>query len=59
MTYFFTVFGPTQHVFKNNGSKMIDLGHRNVFIVVLVFNVFIVERCIYSRFSLQCTSMYL
>ena len=39
---------------------MNDLGHRDVFIVVLVFNVFIVERCIYNSFSLQCTStMYL
>ena len=37
MTCFFTVFGPRQHAFKNNDSKMIDLGQRvnNVFIVVL------------------------
>ena len=39
MTCLFTVFGPMKHVFKNNGSKMIDLGQKenNVFIVVLVF----------------------
>ena len=39
MTCLFTVFGPRQHVFKNNDSKMTDLGQKgnNVFIVVLVF----------------------
>ena len=39
MTYLFTVFAPRQHVFKNNDSKMIDLGQKgnNVFIVVLVY----------------------
>ena len=38
MTCLFTVFGPRQHVFKNNDSKMIDLGQKgnSVFIVVLV-----------------------
>ena len=39
MTCLFTFFGPRQHVFKNNDSKMIDLEQKgnNVFIVVLVF----------------------
>ena len=39
MTCLFTIFGPKQQVFKNNGSKMIDLGQKgnNVFIVVSVF----------------------
>ena len=39
MTCLFTIFGPEQQVFKNNGSKMIDLGQKgnNVFIVVSVF----------------------
>ena len=38
----FTVFGPRQHAFKNNDSKLIDLGQRgnNVFIVFLVFLIF-------------------
>ena len=39
MACFFTVFGPRQHVFKDNYFKMIDPGQRlnDVFILVLVF----------------------
>ena len=43
MTFLFPVFGPRQHVFKDNDSKMIDLGPKgnDVFVVVLVlFTVF-------------------
>ena len=39
MTCLIDVFGPRQHVFKNNDFKMIDLGQEGnyVFIVVSVF----------------------
>ena len=42
MTCFFKVFGPGQHVFKNNNFKMIDFGQRgnNLFLVALVFLTF-------------------
>ena len=38
MTCLFTVFGPRHHEFKNNDSKMIDVGAN--------------KECIYSSFSI-------
>ena len=47
MTFFFKVFGPGQHVFKNNNFKMIDFGQRgnNLFLVALVFLTFFFYYC--------------